>query len=430
MMLAYFLTYQMGLSRGVVNPLLFFGYVVMLAFLLNDLPETRREWLRKAVEIALFWCATQLGSSIYFALFGESYLNQAQQLLAVMLYAVFWSRFSINRRIVIGGAGWASEMLIISIQGSTGLAYDAWYSVAALLLAMFLCALFLRHFAVEEFSLAPTHYSAVIVVQALCGMIASGNWGNVPAASVYLLVTDAVLLATLFIVYALLYYMNKMYHRNMELTIMEQRHRGDEDVLRLTQKNNEEMRILRHELKNHDAYIRTLLDQERFDDLRDYVSQDLSGIVHISPQADSGNAMIDTVLNQKLAVAEASGIRMEVRVAVPEQLPFAEREFGSLLANLLDNAIEACSVLEGERLIRLSIYREMDYLFIHMENPYSHQISDEQRLSLTSTKADLAAHGYGTKVIRRVAERYNGYVQYHIADGRFVSDVMLAMMGV
>lgn len=70
---------------------------------------------------------------------------------------------------------------------------------------------------------------------------------------------------------------------------------------------------------------------------------------------------------------------------------------------------------------------QRDYLFIHIENPFEPSASGERRLTLKTTKSDQAAHGYGTKIIRRIAEKYNGCVEYHIQGDIFVSDVMLAI---
>lgn len=424
----YFLVYQMGLTRG-SNMLLYIVYLVMMILLLDDLPKDWKGWMQKAAELVICWCGMQVISAVYYACFGENYLNQVHEILFAVLYALFRSPYRASKRVVMCCAGWSSQTLLIGISGAIGL--GPWSAgIAVMALEMLLLVLFFRKFAVEEFSLAPWHYSAVVLALALCGIISSANWKGEPESDAYALVTDVVLLGTLLLVYYMFYYTNLTYQRNLELAAVQQRQKANEDVLSLARKNREEMRILRHELKNHDAYIRTLLSQKRYDELEQYVQRDMTNIAHITHQVDSGNETIDTILNQKIAVGEASGIRLECQLAVPEVLPFSEIEFCSMLANLLDNALEACAACpEEKRVIQLKMYQNRGYLLLHMENPFVDTISRAERLKLVTAKGDSTAHGYGTKVIQRVAERYNGYVQYSIEGDLFFSDVMLAMDG-
>lgn len=80
--------------------------------------------------------------------------------------------------------------------------------------------------------------------------------------------------------------------------------------------------------------------------------------------------------------------------------------------NLLENACEAAEKCGKERWLRLQIAeRNVRYLVIKVENsaPEMAVISEEE---LETTKADGNAHGYGTKIIRRAAQRYNGDVSF------------------
>ena len=46
---------------------------------------------------------------------------------------------------------------------------------------------------------------------------------------------------------------------------------------------------------------------------------------------------------------------------------------------------------------------------------------------LRTTKKDEQMHGYGTRIVARLAEKYNGCADYSLADGQFVAQVMLDM---
>lgn len=56
--------------------------------------------------------------------------------------------------------------------------------------------------------------------------------------------------------------------------------------------------------------------------------------------ANTGNQMIDLLLNSRLAAAQDAGIAVELQLAqAPERLGLSDTELCSLLMNLLDNAV-------------------------------------------------------------------------------------------
>lgn len=64
---------------------------------------------------------------------------------------------------------------------------------------------------------------------------------------------------------------------------------------------------------------------------------------------------------------------------------------------------------------------------MRVANPFGGSLPDAERLRLISTKRDGQLHGYGTAIIRRIAEQYNGVSRFRIENGRFVADVMLEL---
>jgi len=297
---------------------------------------------------------------------------------------------------------------------------------AAVLLAL---VAYFRRFAIDEFPLAPRQYLAVVIVLTLAGAVASANWGIMPGVfNPFVFANDTSLLAIVLLVYYLFYRISRTYQRNQEFLALHQKEEAERNALRLTQSSYEKMRRLRHELKNRDAYIRALLEQKRYDELEAFVHEGHDYLTDSLSLVDCGNRTVNTIVNGKIALARASGVTVRCELSVPETLPFFEPAMFSLLSNLLDNGIEAAAVSGKESPeVLLRMRQERDYLFIHMENPVDESVSTHVRLRLQTTKRDREAHGYGTKIIRQIAEMYNGHVRYSCRDGLFCSDVMLSM---
>ena len=105
----------------------------------------------------------------------------------------------------------------------------------------------------------------------------------------------------------------------------------------------------------------------------------------------------------------------------------APADLYALFGNALDNAIEAVSELgdPARRSISLVVRRAMGGVSIHVENYYA----GERRFSADgmpeTTKADRSSHGFGTRSMRQIAERYDGSFSAEAAGGVFRLDVIL-----
>ena len=356
----------------------------------------------------------------------DSYLNQIQQVVFVLLYGAFRSKCPRAKRFVMGSAGWAAWTLIIAIIGFGGVRFEL-SAVFAISAAYGGVIWALRRFAIEDFRLAPRYYVGCIITMALFGVISSSNWRIDPGFQPYYFILNIMLLAMLLLFYVMFYAINQSYGENLELLAQQASLEAQQRLLLLSQKSYEELKLLRHEIKNHDAYIEMLVFNRQYDELEEYLRK-RSGIPFDSlRQISCGNQVIDAVINQNMAVAKLEEVCLEVRAAVPKSLSVEDSDLFALLNNLLSNAIES-SAAAGipSPVIRLELHQKREYLFVHMENPVDPSVDARDRLRLRTTKENRELHGYGTKVIQRIAEKYNGYVQYDIKDRMFISDLMLA----
>ena len=82
----------------------------------------------------------------------------------------------------------------------------------------------------------------------------------------------------------------------------------------------------------------------------------------------------------------------------------------------------------AEPTVNISIIPRQEYLFIRVTNPVDKTLPEKRRMTLETTKTNhTELHGYGTRIIRRIAESYNGSVKYSMSGGIFTTDVMLEM---
>ena len=226
--------------------------------------------------------------------------------------------------------------------------------------------------------------------------------------------------------------------RNLDLLAERQRSESEKDLVRLTTKQLDDLRQLRHDIKNQYSYMRILLAERRYDELEEFFQRQDGELAVLAAPLDCGNRCVSIVLNMERQKAESAGVALRTKLVVPPVLPFPDEELCSLLSNLIDNAIEECVRLGEyfpkymEQGVSVSINPgnpSSDYLYIEVKNPTDRKSLSRRANGIVSTKDDAALHGYGTRIITRLAEKYNGSALFEASNGIFTARVLLDMMG-
>ena len=136
--------------------------------------------------------------------------------------------------------------------------------------------------------------------------------------------------------------------------------------------------------------------------------------------------MLNTILNLEQSRAHAQGCVLDHRVFVAPELPFAETDLCSLFTNLIDNALEAIQRQGIENgVVEVGINQKNAALYICILNPVDEKLGRENLLSLKTTKKDKAFHGYGTRIVDSIVQKYNGQINRSIENGKYRVDIML-----
>ena len=124
----------------------------------------------------------------------------------------------------------------------------------------------------------------------------------------------------------------------------------------------------------------------------------------------------DRAAIRRAGAAEARGI--EVRFAVNDlsALPFDQADLTVLLANLLDNAIEACEKCPQPRSIEVRALQEESFFFSVRNTSLPVDIQDGH---IPTTKPDPRLHGFGLPNVKAIVEKYHGTCAMQYADGWF-----------
>lgn len=215
-----------------------------------------------------------------------------------------------------------------------------------------------------------------------------------------------------------------------------------------------ELRRLRHDMANHlqalsalpsekkDTYIRELLDSGALAKTLNYC----------------GDPTLNAVLSVKENLLRQQNISLELKLDIPEELPFEKADLCAIYANALDNAAEACASLPEEkpettkaepranntknRTIILESRARKGMLVFQITNPVPENVLGQRAgISVQSetfsalsagkmksgqaetlpptTKKDRTRHGYGLRSIRTSVEKYGGHMEIRQEEGQF-----------
>lgn len=171
--------------------------------------------------------------------------------------------------------------------------------------------------------------------------------------------------------------------------------------------HQEEIRRLRHDMKNQLAGIYGYLNSGKVDNAKQCVSNFFKQIEVTEQKIFTANPVLNTILNIKLNNMQKQRIGHQFEITVPEELDITGNDLSILLGNLLDNAMEACEKIESNKKeIKLLIRYYNRSMIIQCGNS-----CDKRVTGFDTDKEDSENHGFGMVSIQKIIEKYNGEIE-------------------
>ena len=188
------------------------------------------------------------------------------------------------------------------------------------------------------------------------------------------------------------------------------------DGILALERNYRAQRKATHEFRSQLQTIYDLLLQEDCKTARSYVQE----IQQMQPtrtlMVNSHHPVLDAVLNHKYQIAQECGIQIDMTVNDLSELVIESNYLVVLMSNLLDNAIEACAKLDGNKRIHCSIVQK-DALFISVRNT-SLPVTIVGN-GIPTAKEHKRDHGYGIPHIQQIVGLLGGEYAFSYEDGWF-----------
>lgn len=201
---------------------------------------------------------------------------------------------------------------------------------------------------------------------------------------------------------------------------------------------HQNVRQLKHDMKNHLMVLTAYLNDGEYDQAKAYTSELLDKFSTMHSYIETGNVLLNHIINEKLSYAKSLGILVKAEI---ENLAFEKinrMDFSALLSNMLDNAIEALereieqrngdneTIVDkmGKLQLQVIISAQRGYETICVKNQIFTSVLTENP-ELKTSKEEKDRHGLGVRKIKSIAEQYGGMVDFYEEENFFCVKVFI-----
>lgn len=426
------------IASNFIQLLMFVGFL----YLFFDKPQ------EKALRIVPFAVTSliMLAAAAFFTVNNMTfhYLYYAVTVIILVLYSVIFLRGNLFLRIVIPLA--VSNILIAYLTVSVMSAFGTFpfedvigFSRAFRCLILFVanavyCAfLFViyrfgkgrinmrRHSDILAFIVVPL-LTCTVGMSALLTLEAANFQTDIEVYITIITVSTAVIVI---IFWYLLIKVSKDSSVKADLMLSKQREELYKSSVLGTNEQIEKISAVKHDMKNDLMTVSMLISNGEYEKAKaicDSVSERLTAAY---TPVSTDNPALNAIVNVELDNAQAKGIDFIYDISNP--LTFmSDGDIISVIANLCDNAIEYLAEIPMEqRKMSLSISEYKTFCKIVCKNNLmSSVLADNPELK--TTKTDKALHGMGVKILKSVAEKYNGELLIGEEDNQLTMSVVVS----
>ena len=419
----------------------YFFVAAGLTILLWERPTTKKNIIKMAITFVVSYATCILFASVMFSLANLTHNQYAMQIIFALslpiIVGVFCLIFARSRKlhrfiktaILISSVG-VVEVLSKNFGFFVGNMTNNLFAlvVARAIPYMFFTGvcLLLNFININRYrNLSSEMVTIVTVLSALlltAAIYEQASMTQDTSTTVLLSILDIVLLFILNFSYYATYKNIEHRHKITNLEVQKTLEDAERMTIAIDQTNREELEKLRHDIKNQFSYVDVMLQQGKNEDAKKYVEDYLNTSNPVLNSFSCSNNVINSIINLELTKAKIKKIKIDVKVVVPPSLPFKDIDLVSLLTNMIDNALENY-YSEGKDTIIVRIMKQNDFIRFIVSNPID--MAKVNPRALTRTSKVGRGHGYGTKIIKNIANAYNGYVDFNIEDNRFICDAVL-----
>jgi len=185
----------------------------------------------------------------------------------------------------------------------------------------------------------------------------------------------------------------------------------------------ENTRRTRHDLRHHDTFLLSLMEDGKYDEAKSYVSEHLHRVEALHTTVYCKNKSINAILRAIYESAISSDVYTTIDAAVPEDFTADRLDMCGLFFNLAENAVNENKKLSPEkRYLTINVSCKENRLALSVINPCADTVEMHDGHPVRKDDVD---GGVGTRSVIGIVEKYNGVINYSCSDGVFKAEAVI-----
>ncbi len=223
----------------------------------------------------------------------------------------------------------------------------------------------------------------------------------------------------------MIFHINQQNHYEMENALLYMQITQQEKRIREEEKNYREVQLLRHDLKRYLVTYRQLLQEGKYEVIEADIDKILGKRLNTNHCVYTENTILNAVICEKMEQCSIKNIKIEVQVNADKDMDSIE--YGVVLSNLLDNAIEAEEQEKEEnRYICLNIGVEQNMIHLVVSNYISESVLQNNAL-LETSKKNKQLYGIGLRGVKEFVNNKEGEIEIFEENHMFVVHICVCV---
>lgn len=229
------------------------------------------------------------------------------------------------------------------------------------------------------------------------------------------------------LIFSLNQYNQKKHLEFTEMQLQLQKEHDSAEYYKMLIAQNENQRILIHDMKKHLQSIALLNEENQNEKISAYINQLMhsSDLMEFSKICD--HKMLNNILCRYKKVCNELHITLHADIRSNTTTFLPDSDVTSLFCNLLDNAVEASTHIKDAYIEINAAKREhTPFIIITMinscaSNPFA------PNGKLVSSKPAPQAHGFGIKSIEKIVHKYDGNMQLYYEESSYTFHTIIML---
>lgn len=201
----------------------------------------------------------------------------------------------------------------------------------------------------------------------------------------------------------------KINRKYTQILLDYQQEKNTIDYYDLLREQNENSKILIHDITKHLKTIQQL-SENKDSNISKYISEIVADYSVMNPIDYCNNPTVNLITHRYYEICRKNNIIFTININNTSLDFMREYDITALLDNLLENAIES-ALLTNDKFIDFSICtRNSNFVIIKISNSCYRKPKYINNI-LVSSKSTPGMHGIGTRSIKRVVAKYNGNLE-------------------